>query len=130
MILYIHPNYLATEGDRQTMLDGIKLVRRVATSAALSDYNRREVIPGPDVQTDDELQQYIADYGNTIFHPAGTCRMGDDPLAVVDQKMRVHGVEGLRVADASVMPTVLSGNTNAGCIMLGERLAALIAQQD
>jgi len=126
----IHPNYLATEGDRQTMLDGIKLVRRVATSAALSDYNRREVIPGPDVQSDDELQQYIADYGNTIFHPAGTCRMGDDPLAVVDQKMRVHGVEGLRVADASVMPTVLSGNTNAGCIMLGERLAALIAQQD
>ncbi|MBX2825532.1 MAG: choline dehydrogenase [Gammaproteobacteria bacterium] len=123
----IRPNYLATAGDRQTMLDGIKLVRQVAKSPAIQAYNRREAIPGPEVSSDEDLEKYIAEFGNTIFHPAGTCRMGSDSLAVVDQELRVHGVENLRVADASIMPTVLSGNTNAGCIMLGERLAGMLA---
>jgi len=108
------------------MLDAIKLVRRVAKSAAIQPYNHSEFIPGTDTANDEELMEYIRKSGNTIFHPAGTCQMGTGPMAVVDQQLRVHGVQGLRVADASIMPTVLSGNINAGCIMIGERVSDMI----
>lgn len=122
----IKPNYLATELDEQTMLDGLQLIRSVAEAASIQPYIKQETIPGPDTQTDFELLDYIRTSGGTIYHPAGTCKMGKDEMAVVDNKLRVHGVSGLRVADASIMPTVLSGNTNAGCIMIGEKCADLI----
>lgn len=122
----IRPNYLATPFDEQTMVDGLKLIRRVSQSPSIGPYIVREFLPGPDVSSDEQILQYIRDTGNTIFHPAGTCKMGHDDKAVVDEQLRVRGVEGLRVADASIMPTVLSGNTNAGCIMIGEKLASMM----
>lgn len=122
----IQPNYLSASEDEQCMLDGIRLIRKVADTSAIAPYIKSEFVPGPDVTTDAELLDYIRNNGNTIFHPSGTCKMGSDDQAVVDEQLRVHGVEGLRVADASIMPTVLSGNTNAGCIMIGEKLAQML----
>ena len=122
----IFPNYLATDTDMQTIVDGVKLARAVANAPALEPYIKREVVPGPEVSSDDELRDHIRHFGYTIYHPAGTCKMGHDALAVVDEELRVHGISGLRVADASIMPTVLSGNTNAGCIMIGEKLADIL----
>ena len=122
----IAPNYLATDHDVSTMLGGLKLVRRVAQAPAIDALTRSEKIPGAEAESDAQLIDYIRNYGATIFHPCGTCRMGDDDKAVVDSRLRVRGVSNLRVADASVMPTVVSGNTNAGCIMIGERLSAFI----
>jgi choline dehydrogenase len=122
----IHPNYLATRSDRQTIIDGLKLIRKIARAPAIQPYISAEFLPGPGVDSDQELLQYARDKGNTIFHPSGTCKMGSDSLAVVDEQLRVRGIAGLRVADASIMPTVLSGNTNAGCIMIGEKAAAMI----
>lgn len=122
----IRPNYLATTLDEQTMVDGIKLIRKVSHSSSIQPYIKREFVPGPDVTTDEQILDYVRNTGSTIFHPAGTCKMGHDDAAVVDEQLRVRGVEGLRVADASIMPTVLSGNTNAGCIMIGEKLASMM----
>lgn len=124
----IHPNYLDADEDEQCMLDGIRLIRKVAETSAIEPYIKNEFLPGADVQSDAELIEYIRNNGNTIFHPAGTCKMGNgnDETAVVDEQLRVHGIDGLRVADASIMPTVLSGNTNAGCIMIGEKLAKMM----
>jgi choline dehydrogenase len=122
----IQPNYLDTPGDRQTMLDGMALVRRIAAQPAIRDLIKREVLPGPEVNGDEGMAAYIRDTGYTIFHPSGTCRMGSDERAVVDERLRVRGMQGLRVADASVMPTVVSGNTNAACIMIGEKLADMV----
>lgn len=122
----ILPNYLAAEGDIKTMMDGVKLARKIAEAPTIEPYIKSEKIPGPEVSTDDELRDHIHNFGYTIYHPSGTCKMGHDAMAVVDDELRVHGVSGLRVADASIMPTVLSGNTNAGCIMIGEKLADLL----
>ena len=122
----IWPNYLATETDLQTIVDGVKLARTIASAPSLEPYIKREVTPGPNIGSDDELRDHIRHFGYTIYHPAGTCKMGHDTMAVVDEELRVHGVSGLRVADASIMPTVLSGNTNAGCIMIGEKLADIL----
>ena len=121
-------NYLSTRNDRQTMLDGLKLSRKIASAPSMQDYIESEYLPGPEVQTDEELMDYIRDKSNTIFHPSGTCKMGpeNDRMAVVDEQLRVHGIEGLRVADASIMPTVVSGNTNAGCIMIGAKCAQMV----
>ena len=124
----IQPNYLATESDKQTLLDGAKLARRIATQPAIAQLTKREVFPGPTTLDDEQLAQYIRDESYTIFHPTSTCRMGRDPRAVVDERLRVHGVQRLRVADASIMPTVVSGNTNAACIMIGEKLSDMIRQ--
>ncbi len=124
----IRPNYLSTEFDRQTMLDGVKLTRRISDTPALEKFVAKERIPGVEADSDEALSTYIKDSGTTIFHPCGTCRMGNDSTAVVDNKLRVRGVTNLRVADASVMPTVPSGNTNAVCIMIGERLADFMLQ--
>ena len=124
----IQPDYLATEGDRQTMLAGLRLARRIIGMPAMQPYLSREVLPGTEISGDDELLAYLRSQGSTIFHPTSTCRMGRDPLAVVDDRLRVHGVEALRVADASVMPTIVSGNTNAPCIMIGEKAADMLLE--
>jgi len=124
----IAPNYLSTESDRLVAARAIRLTRRIAGGAALARYSPSEYLPGPDFQTDDQLAEAAARIGTTIFHPVGTCRMGaeTDSRAVVDGRLRVIGVEGLRVADASVMPTITSGNTNSPTLMIAERAAEWI----
>jgi choline dehydrogenase len=120
------PNYLATETDQQCIVDGLKLCRRILAHPALARFVASEYLPGPAVQTDTELLQFARANGGTVFHPTSTCKMGIDAMAVVDPDLRVLGVGGLRVADASVMPTVVSGNTNAATIMIGEKCADLL----
>jgi choline dehydrogenase len=122
----IHANYLATETDRRCMVEGVKLGRRLAATRAMAPWIAGEEIPGAEHATDDEILGFIRRTGSTIYHPSGTCRMGGDPESVVDPALRVRGIEGLRVADASIMPTVVSGNTNAACIMIGEKCADLV----
>jgi choline dehydrogenase len=124
----IQANYLSTAEDRQVAADSLRLTRRIAAMPALARYRPREVKPGAQFQNDDELARLAGDIGTTIFHPVGTCRMGraDDPLAVVDPQLRVRGLAGLRLADASVMPTITSGNTNAPTLMIAERAAGFM----
>ena len=93
---------------------------------AMQRYIKSEYLPGEAVRSDAEMLDYARNYGGSIFHPSGTCKMGNDPMAVVDPELRVHGLQGLRVADASIMPTLTSGNTNAPCIMIGEKCAAMV----
>jgi choline dehydrogenase len=126
----IRPNYLATDEDRQVAADSLRLTRRIAAQPALAAYSPQEVKPGVQYQSDEDLARLAGDIGTTIFHPVGTCRMGrsDDPLAVVDSRLRVKGVAGLRVVDASVMPTITSGNTNSPTLMIAEKAAAWITQ--
>jgi len=118
-------NYLSADADRRVAADSLRLTRRIVGMPALAPYAPREVKPGEQYHSDDELARLAGDIGTTIFHPVGTCKMGraDDPLAVVDSRLRVHGVAALRVADASVMPTITSGNTNAPALMIAERAA-------
>lgn len=120
--------YLSTPDDADTMFRGLQLARRLARTRALSPYVQEEYRPGPEVRTDEELLEFIRAYGTTIFHPVGSCRMGVDAAAVVDARLRVNGVQGLRVVDASVMPFILSGNTNAGSIVIGEKAADMIRE--
>ena len=124
----IHPNYLATETDRRITVEGMKLTRRLAATAALRPFIKEEINPGSDIRTDAELLVCARDTANTIYHPTSTCRMGvaSDRLAVVDARLRVHGLERLRVVDASIMPAVTSGNTNAPTIMIAEKAADMI----
>ncbi len=124
----IHANYLATETDRRCMVEGIKLARRLAATEAFAGIIESEVLPGQALSGDAEILDWIRATGGTIYHPSGTCRMGGDPASVVDPELRVRGIGGLRVADASIMPTVVSGNTNAPCIMIGEKCAAMVLQ--
>ena len=122
----MQPNYLASELDRRSAVAALKAVRAVVATAAMRPYVRREVQPGPAVDDEAALLEFCRNHGATIFHPSGTCRMGRDPLAVVDERLRVHGVAGLRVVDASVMPTLVSGNTNAPVVMLAEKAADML----
>jgi choline dehydrogenase len=124
----IQPNYLVEESDRRVLLAGMKLARRLLSSDPLQPYYDFETFPGPDVQTDDELMDAAKARGTTTFHPMGTCRMGPatDPTAVVDDELRVHGVQGLRVIDASVMPMMPSANLNAATIMIAEKASDMI----
>jgi choline dehydrogenase len=128
----IAPNYLSTEHDRQVAVKAIQLTRRIAASEALAPYRPEEYKPGPQYQSDAELAEAAGAIGTTIFHPVGTCRMGrpDDPGTVVDSCLRVLGVDGLRVVDASVMPTITSGNTNSPTLMIAERAARMIIEGD
>jgi choline dehydrogenase len=128
----IQPNYLADENDQRVIVGGIKLGRRLFRSEALSPYFETEISPGADVNTDDEILNYAYNRGTTAFHPMGTCRMGpaSDRTAVVDDQLRVHGLEGLRVADASIMPTMPSANTNASTLMIGEKVSDMILGRD
>lgn len=127
----ITPNYLSTDQDRKVAADSLALTRRIVAAPALEKYSPEEFLPGLHLQTDEELANAAGDIGTTIFHPVGTCKMGrdDDPMAVVDQQMRVKGVQGLRVVDGSVMPLITSGNPNSPIIMIAEKAAALIRAQ-
>ena len=124
----IQPNYLTEESDRRVLLAGMKLARRLMRTKPLEPYFDREDFPGPNVQSDEELLAAAKERGTTTFHPAGSCRMGaaTDPLAVVDDQLRVHGLEGLRVIDASIMPTMISANLNASTMMIAEKGADFI----
>jgi choline dehydrogenase len=124
----IRINYLATETDRTANVEGLKILRKILKAPALSAYVTEEIDPGAKVSTDEELLDYCRERGSTIYHPASTCRMGNDPLAVVDQRLKVRGLEGLRVVDASVMPDLVSGNTNAPVIMIAEKASEMILQ--
>ena len=121
-------NYLATETDRRVLLDGMRLVRRVCRQPAFARHVKHEHLPGLEVDGDEALMNYARDYATTLFHPCGTCKMGSDAKAVVDARLGVHGIAGLRVVDASIMPTIVSGNTNAPTIMIAERAATLIRE--
>jgi choline dehydrogenase len=124
----IAPNYLSTDYDRHVAANALRLTRRIVQAPALARYAPEEILPGPQYQTEEELVRAAGEVGTTIFHPVGTCRMGsaDDPLAVVDARLRVVGVAGLRVVDASVMPTITSGNTNSPTLMIAERASDMI----
>jgi len=124
----IRINYLATETDRNANVEGLKILRKILHAPALSPFVVEEVDPGKKVSTDEELLSYARARGSTIYHPTSTCRMGNDPLAVVDQRLRLRGIEGLRVVDASVMPDLVSGNTNAPIIMIAEKASDMILQ--
>jgi choline dehydrogenase len=124
----IKPNYLSDPNDQRVLNAGIRLTRQIFAQPALAQYSVAELIPGPEATTDEALAEYCRGYGNTIYHPVGTCRMGEGPMAVVDPRLRVHGIGGLRVADASIMPTLTTGNTNAPTIMIGEKCAAMIRE--
>ena len=122
----IRMNFLQSEADVQKLVAAIKLTRQLFHMSHFDEFRGAEIAPGADVQSDEALIAYIRDAGNTVWHPVGTCKMGTDPMAVVDSELRVHGIEGLRVADASIMPTITTGNTNAPTIMIGEKAADLI----
>jgi choline dehydrogenase len=125
----IAPNYLSTGEDRDVAADAIRATRRLMQQRALARYRPQELLPGPSVGDDDmSLAKAAGDIGTTIFHPVGTAKMGtaNDPTAVVDERLRLHGIARLRVADASVMPTITSGNTNTPTAMIAEKAAAMI----
>jgi choline dehydrogenase len=121
----IAPDYLATEADAKVAAESLRVTRRIVAQPALARFGPRELKPGPQFESDADLAKLAGDIGTTIFHPVGTAKMGPaaDPMAVVDAQLRVHGIEGLRVVDASVMPTITSGNTNAPTLMIAERAA-------
>jgi choline dehydrogenase len=122
----VYPNYLATETDQRTIVAGLKLCRQILATPHMHSFIEAEFQPGSAVERDEELLDYARRRGGTVYHPTSTCKMGGDPMAVVDPQLRVYGVDGLRVADASIMPTVVSGNTNAAAIMIGEKAADMI----
>jgi choline dehydrogenase len=123
----MHPNYLDTEYDLRMMVAGTKLMRRIAQTPAMQSIIANELFPGADVTTDDQIADYVRQKSWTVFHQCSTCRMGSDPTtSVVDERLRVHGVQNLRVADASIFPTIPTGNTNAPTIMVGEKASDLI----
>ena len=128
MIPAIHPNYLATKTDVDTLVAGIKIARKICDFAPLKNLITEEYAPGTGVGRDDDnaIIDWARSTATTIYHPTGTCKMGQDNMAVVDSQLRVHGMSNLRVADASIMPSITSGNTNAPTIMIGEKLADMI----
>jgi choline dehydrogenase len=119
-------NFLSTRHDRDGLLAAVRKGRELMATSPLKEITGEELAPGAHVQTDDELLDWVRKNAETTYHPVGTCKMGNDPMAVVDPELRVHGIEGLRVADASIMPTLTSGNTNAPCIMIGEKCAEMV----
>ena len=124
----IRINYLATETDRAAFIDGIRILRKILAAPALKAYCVEEVYPGAKITSDEDVLDFARKTGSTVYHPTSTCRMGNDPLAVVDQRLRVRGIESLRVVDASVMPDLMSGNTNAPTIMIAEKASDMILE--
>ncbi len=122
----IHANYLSAEHDVRTIVAALRMIRKVAAQPGLAQHIVRETRPGPDAKDDDALLDHARATGQTSYHPIGTCRMGHDPRAVVDAKLKVHGIDGLRVCDASIMPTMVASNTNAPSIMIGEKASDLV----
>jgi choline dehydrogenase len=124
----MRPNYLAAEQDRRCAVAGVRFARALATTQALKPYVAEEYRPGLSATTDEELLEFARNNGATIFHPSGTCKMGDDPMAVVDARLRVRGVAALRVVDCSIMPELVSGNTHAPVVMIAEKASDLILE--
>jgi choline dehydrogenase len=124
----LRPNYLSTEIDCRTMIEGVRMARRLARTRALSQLLGAEYRPGDFAQSDDEILEFVRNYGATIFHPVGTCKMGADDQAVVDAGLRLRGMAGLRVVDASIMPILVSGNTNSPVVMIAEKAADMILE--
>ena len=124
----IRYHVLATERDRRTAIAAFRRAREIAAAAPLADEIAEEIAPGPQVQSDDQILEFIRNTGATTYHLVGTCRMGSDALSVVDERLRVHGLQGLRIADASIMPMIVSGNTSVPCMMIGEKCADMILQ--
>ncbi len=124
--LAVNFNFLSNPEDAQVLIEGLKLARRIMADSSFDDIRGEEMLPGKRVQTDEQFLDYVRQYGATVFHPVGTCKMGVDPMSVVTPDLKVRGINGLRVADASIMPTLISGNTNAPCIMIGEKAVDLI----
>ena len=124
----IRINYLATETDRRAYIDGLRILRKILAAPAMKAYVTDEAYPGAKVVSDEDLLAYCRSTGSTVYHPTSTCRMGQDQLAVVDERLRVRGIEGLRVVDASIMPDLMSGNTNAPVIMIAEKASDMILQ--
>ena len=122
----ITPNYLSAPSDARVLIAGMRFTREIFAAPAIAKHSVQETLPGPDIRDESEMTDYARQFGNTIYHPVGTCRMGQGPSAVVDERLRVHGIAGLRVIDASIMPTLTTGNTNAPTIMIGEKGAAMI----
>ena len=122
----IDPNYLSDPEDMRVLREGIRLTREIFAQAAYDDFRGSEYAPGTDIQSDAELDKYIRNTANTLYHPVGTCKMGLDDMAVVDPALRVRGLEGLRVIDASIMPDIISGNTNFPTMMIAEKGAQMI----
>jgi choline dehydrogenase len=124
----MQPNYLSTDLDRRTTVAGVKAARAIAATAAMRPFVKREVKPGLSMLSDEALLEFCRDNGATIFHPSGTCKMGDDAMAVLDERLRVRGIASLRVVDCSAMPTLVSGNTNAAAVMMAEKAADMIRE--
>jgi len=124
----IQPNYLSNAHDQSVQIEGLRVSRRLAATSALLPFIARELSPEPSITKDDELLDWIRMHAVSIFHPVGTCKMGLDNMAVVDHRLRVRGLSGLRIADGSIMPTIVSGNTNGPIIMIGEKAAEMILE--
>jgi choline dehydrogenase len=126
----IHANYFSAEFDKATTIAGVKMMREVIAQPAFDGIRGKELSPGPDVQSDSAFRDWLKQAGGSTLHPVGTCKMGTGEDAVVDPQLRVHGIEALRVADASIMPIISSGNTNAPTIMIGEKAADMVLQAE
>jgi choline dehydrogenase len=124
----IRINYLATETDRTANVEGLKILRNILNAPAMKPFIAKEVEPGPGIVSDEQWLAYCRERGSTVYHPTSTCRMGSDARAVVDQRLRVRGLEGLRIVDASIMPDLMSGNTNAPVIMIAEKASDMILE--
>jgi choline dehydrogenase len=122
----IHPNYLEAEEDRRALREGTKIAREIFAQVAYDPYRGPELMPGAHVRTDEQIDAWVRRTAETIYHPVGSAKMGKDSESVVDSQLRVYGVEGLRVVDASIMPTLVSGNTNAPTIMIAEKASDMI----
>ncbi len=122
----MYPNYLSTESDRQDAIESIKVARKIAKAKTIKDYILDEFIPGYSFTSDEDLLEVAKNHSQSIYHPVGTCKMGHDKDSVVDDRLRVHGVKNLRVVDASIMPELVSGNTNAPTMMIAEKAADMI----
>ena len=124
------PAYLTDDRDMKALLSGLQMIRDAAKESPLKEMIKKEAYPGPDVQTEEGLRAHVRQTGRTIYHPVGTCRMGPDDDAIVDHRLRVKGIEGLRIADCSIMPKIVGGNTNAPAIMIGEKVSDMIKQDN
>src|SRR5262249_15685381 len=122
----IQPDYLASESDLASGIEGVKIAREILNSKHFDSYRGKEWWPGPDARSDDGIAEHIRRPAHTLYHPVGTCKMGNDVMSVVDDHLRVHGIDGLRVVDASVIPAQITGHTNAPTIMIAEKAADLI----